>query len=117
MSSAAISPYVAPARYTRLDRAARPPAGRGSARPAASPARSAPRARRGGSRPSRSSRRMLTRYVRRVIDDARRLRVLISAYAFGPSDESEASAGWRFALAAAVDHDVWVLTRRRFRDG
>lgn len=49
--------------------------------------------------------------------DARRLKVLISAYAFGPSDESEASAGWRFALAAAVDHDVWVITRRRFRDG
>jgi glycosyltransferase involved in cell wall biosynthesis len=41
----------------------------------------------------------------------------MSAYAFGPSDESEASAGWRFALAATQEHDVWVITRRRFRDG
>ena len=47
----------------------------------------------------------------------RRLRVLISAYAFGPSDESEASAGWTFARAAAQRHDVWVITRRRFQDG
>jgi len=48
---------------------------------------------------------------------ARRLRVLISAYAFGPSDESEASAGWTFARAAAQRHDVWVITRRRFQEG
>lgn len=45
---------------------------------------------------------------------APRLRVLIGAYAFGPSDEPEASAGWAFALAAARDHDVWVVCRRRF---
>lgn len=45
----------------------------------------------------------------------RRLRVLIGAYAFGPSDEPEASAGWAFATAAAKDHDVWVLCRRRFQ--
>jgi glycosyltransferase involved in cell wall biosynthesis len=64
---------------------------------------------------------MLTRAARygsAVIEDApRRLKVLMSAYAFGPSDESEASAGWRFALAATQEHDVWVITRRRFRDG
>jgi glycosyltransferase involved in cell wall biosynthesis len=62
---------------------------------------------------------MLTRdagTVRALTDEVRRLKVLISAYAFGPSDESEASAGWRFALAAAAGHDVWVITRRRFRD-
>lgn len=45
-----------------------------------------------------------------------RSRVLIGAYAFGPSDEPEASAGWAFAQAAAVNHDVWVLCRRRFVD-
>jgi glycosyltransferase involved in cell wall biosynthesis len=50
-------------------------------------------------------------------DSQRRLRVLISAYAFGPSDESEASAGWTFGLAAARHHDVWVITRRRYREG
>ncbi len=44
-----------------------------------------------------------------------RLKVLISAYAFGPCDESEASAGWAFAVAAAANHDVWVITRLRFR--
>jgi glycosyltransferase involved in cell wall biosynthesis len=41
----------------------------------------------------------------------------MSAYAFGPSDESEASAGWTFAQAAAQRHDVWVITRRRFQEG
>lgn len=46
-----------------------------------------------------------------------RPRVLISAYACGPSDESEASAGWSFARAAAVEHDVWLITRRRFEAG
>ncbi|WP_233557959.1 glycosyltransferase [Tessaracoccus antarcticus] len=40
----------------------------------------------------------------------------MGAYAFGPSDEPEASAGWAFAAAAAVDHDVWVLCRSRFVD-
>ena len=48
------------------------------------------------------------------IDRSNRPRVLIGAYAFGPSDEPEASAGWAFALAAAADHDVWVVCRRRF---
>lgn len=46
----------------------------------------------------------------------RRMRVIISAYAFGPCDESEANAGWAFACAAAHDHDVWVITRPRFAD-
>ncbi|MEV7528528.1 glycosyltransferase family 4 protein [Agrococcus sediminis] len=43
-----------------------------------------------------------------------RLRILVGAYACGPSDEPEASAGWAFATAAAATHDVWVITRRRF---
>ncbi|MGV8846995.1 glycosyltransferase family 4 protein [Tessaracoccus sp.] len=43
-----------------------------------------------------------------------RPRVLMGAYACGPSEGPEASAGWAFALAAAADHDVWVLCRRRF---
>lgn len=41
-----------------------------------------------------------------------RRRVLIGAYACGPSDTPEASAGWAFATAAAAHHDVWVITRR-----
>lgn len=51
------------------------------------------------------------------MDDARtpRRRVLIGAYACGPGEESEANAGWEFAVAAARDHDVWVVTRERFR--
>jgi glycosyltransferase involved in cell wall biosynthesis len=40
--------------------------------------------------------------------------VLISAYACGPVEEPEASAGWAFAVAAAQHADVWVITRRRF---
>lgn len=44
-----------------------------------------------------------------------RLRVLISAYACGPGSGPEAGAGWGFATAAAVHHDVVVLTRFRFR--
>jgi len=47
--------------------------------------------------------------------DRPRLRVLVSAYACGPGDEPEANAGWAFATAAAVNHDVWVVTRERFR--
>lgn len=46
----------------------------------------------------------------------RRPRVLISAYACGPENGPEAGAGWAFAQAAAVNHDVWVITRCRFRD-
>jgi glycosyltransferase involved in cell wall biosynthesis len=44
-----------------------------------------------------------------------RPRVLVSAYACGPGDESEAGAGWAFARAATERHDVWLLTRTRFR--
>lgn len=39
----------------------------------------------------------------------------MSAAACGPSEEPEASAGWAFATAAAEEHDVWVVTRPRFR--
>lgn len=49
-----------------------------------------------------------------MAEPASRPRVLISAYACGPGDESEASAGFAFACAAARDHDVWVVTRPRF---
>ena len=45
-----------------------------------------------------------------------RRRVLIGAYACGPLDEPEASAGWACAVAAAATSDVWVVTRRRFAD-
>lgn len=46
-----------------------------------------------------------------------RRRVVIGAYACGPVEESEASAGWAFATAAAhAGHDVTVITRTRFRD-
>lgn len=42
----------------------------------------------------------------------RRLRVIISAYAFGPARGPEGMAGWAFAIAAAARHDVWVITRK-----
>lgn len=45
------------------------------------------------------------------IGSGSRRRVLIGAYACGPSDTPEASAGWAFATAAAAHHDVWVITR------
>lgn len=41
--------------------------------------------------------------------------MLIGAYACGPDEGPESSAGWAFAVAAARDHDVWVVTRHRFR--
>ncbi len=40
--------------------------------------------------------------------------MLVSAYACGPGDAPEAAAGWDFATAAAINHDVLVVTRRRF---
>lgn len=46
----------------------------------------------------------------------RRPRVLISAYACGPDQGPEATAGWAVARAAAETGDVWILTRERFRD-
>lgn len=45
----------------------------------------------------------------------RRRRVLISGYACGPVAEPEARAGWEIARAATHEHDVWVITRHRFR--
>lgn len=42
--------------------------------------------------------------------------MLIGAYACGPVQEPEASAGWQMATAAAQRHDVWVITRPRFRE-
>lgn len=39
------------------------------------------------------------------------MRVLISAYACEPGRGSEAGAGWLWTLAAAANHDVWLLTR------
>lgn len=44
------------------------------------------------------------------------MRVLIGAYACGPVDEPEASAGWGFATAACRDAEVWVITRKRFAE-
>lgn len=49
-------------------------------------------------------------------DAPRRPRVLIGGYACGPVSEPEARAGWELARAATRDHDVWVITRHRFRD-
>jgi len=40
-----------------------------------------------------------------------RLKVLICAYACEPDRGSEEGAGWNWTVAAARDHDVWVLTR------
>lgn len=47
--------------------------------------------------------------------EPRRLRIIVSAYACGPGDEPEAGAGWSFVRAAAQKHDVWVITRERFK--
>lgn len=49
-------------------------------------------------------------------DDLRRPRVLVGGYACGPVAEPEARAGWELAKAATRDHDVWVITRHRFRE-
>lgn len=43
------------------------------------------------------------------------MKVLISAYACEPGRGSEPGAGWVWARAAALDHDVWVLTRENNR--
>ena len=49
----------------------------------------------------------------RVSSDAvsRRLRVLISAYACEPGRGSEPGVGWNWAIQAAQNHDVVVITR------
>jgi glycosyltransferase involved in cell wall biosynthesis len=45
-------------------------------------------------------------------DRARRLRILLSAYACEPDQGSEAAIGWRWALGLAkAGHEVWVITR------
>ena len=46
---------------------------------------------------------------------ARRLKVLISAYACEPAKGSEPDVGWRWALQMARYHDVTVLTRTNNR--
>jgi len=40
----------------------------------------------------------------------------MSAYACGPGQTSEPGAGWQLARAAAVENEVWVITRHRFRE-
>ncbi len=42
--------------------------------------------------------------------------MLVGGYACGPVAEPEARAGWELAVAATRDHDVWVITRHRFRE-
>jgi glycosyltransferase involved in cell wall biosynthesis len=44
------------------------------------------------------------------------MKVLISAYACEPAKGSEPVVGWTWALAAAREHDVWVLTRANNRE-
>ena len=44
------------------------------------------------------------------------MKVLISAYACEPDKGSEPGAGWIWALAAAQNHDVWVVTRANNRE-
>lgn len=43
------------------------------------------------------------------------MRILISAYACEPGKGSEPGAGWNWTLAAARNHEVWVLTRANNR--
>ena len=43
---------------------------------------------------------------------ARRLKVLISAYACEPHRGSEPAVGWNWVRQAARFHDVWVIARR-----
>ena len=40
------------------------------------------------------------------------MKILISAYACEPNKGSEPEVGFRVVLAAARDHEVWVLTRK-----
>jgi glycosyltransferase involved in cell wall biosynthesis len=44
------------------------------------------------------------------------MKVLMSAYACEPAKGSEPVVGWTWALAAAREHDVWVLTRANNRE-
>ena len=45
----------------------------------------------------------------------RRLKVLITAFACEPHRGSEPGVGWNWALQAARDHEVWVITRKLYR--
>jgi glycosyltransferase involved in cell wall biosynthesis len=42
------------------------------------------------------------------------VKVAIGAYACGPGGGSEPGAGWEWARAAALRHDVWVFTERQW---
>jgi glycosyltransferase involved in cell wall biosynthesis len=44
-----------------------------------------------------------------------RLKVLITAFACEPHRGSEPGVGWNWALQAARDHNVWVITRELYR--
>lgn len=43
------------------------------------------------------------------------MKVLISAYACDPAGGSEPGAGWTWAHAAALNHEVWLVTRENNR--
>ena len=45
-----------------------------------------------------------------------RLKVLISAFACRPNEGSEAGVGWACATEVAKEHEVWVLTRGKYKD-
>ena len=45
-----------------------------------------------------------------------RLKILMSAFACRPDAGSEPEVGWACARTMAQHHDVWVLTRGRYRD-
>src|SRR5271167_4738650 len=47
---------------------------------------------------------------------AKRLKVLISAYACEPDRGSEPADGWYWSLQMRRFHDVWVLTRSNNRE-
>jgi glycosyltransferase involved in cell wall biosynthesis len=44
------------------------------------------------------------------------MKVLISAYACEPGRGSEPGAGWQWTRAAAMNHDVWVMTRSKYSE-
>jgi glycosyltransferase involved in cell wall biosynthesis len=47
--------------------------------------------------------------------EARRLKILVSAYSCRPGVGSEPGTGWNLAAALSQRHDVWILTRERNR--
>src|ERR1017187_5394526 len=47
---------------------------------------------------------------------AKRLKVLMSAYACEPGKGSEPGVGWNWALQMARFHDIWVITRTNNRE-